>query len=193
MLPAGFLLKCPLTRNANSVFRRKGGESPNGKGGAQSRTGGAGGLPGCTSEALRARKLGRDRSSRRRASFTARGILPPFFLRERARGGGSRPAGPQRSGARKHAVARMATRPEQPKEGLAGGIPPEAKYGGYGGTLPIRTVAQLDGHAASDREPFPRMGRMTAKLPLKSDPCINYIENVNAYTRRKKAGNYFAG
>jgi hypothetical protein len=36
---------------------------------------------------------------------------PPFFLRERARGGDSRPAGPQRSAARKHAVAGMAARP----------------------------------------------------------------------------------
>ena len=110
MLPAGFLLKCPLTRNANSVFRRKGGASPNGKGGAQSRTGGAGGLPGCTSEALRARKLGRDRTSRRRASLTARGILPRIAARAGERGG-SRPAGPQRSGAREHAVAGMATCP----------------------------------------------------------------------------------
>lgn len=53
------LVKCPLTRNANSVFRRKGGESPKGQGGVQSRTTGTEGHPVCTSEA-RARKIGEE-------------------------------------------------------------------------------------------------------------------------------------
>lgn len=37
------------------------------------------------------------------------GGFSPGFPHERAEGGGSRPAGPQRSAARKHSVARMAT------------------------------------------------------------------------------------
>ena len=37
-----------------------------------------GGLPVCTSEALRARKIGGNRAGRRRESLTSRGILPLF-------------------------------------------------------------------------------------------------------------------
>ena len=46
------------------------------KGGAESRTGGGEGFPGCTSEALGARKLGRGRVERRRVSLMERGIHP---------------------------------------------------------------------------------------------------------------------
>jgi hypothetical protein len=90
----------PLTRNATSVFRRKGGESPNTKGGAgvkDVRRGGA------TSAQARLCERGfasaEDGEGPRQ---TPQGILysagdaPPFFLRERARGGDSRPAGPER-------------------------------------------------------------------------------------------------
>lgn len=38
--------------------------------------------------------------------------IHPWLSHERARGGDSRPTGPKRSAARKHAVARMATCPE---------------------------------------------------------------------------------
>ena len=88
---ACFLLKCPLTRNANSVFRRKGGESPNGKGGVQSRTTGAEGHPVCTSEALRARKIGEEAAKVARPILDGTGDSPPFLCTMRARGGGSRP------------------------------------------------------------------------------------------------------
>ena len=44
----------------NSVFRRKGGESPIVKGGSSSRTTGAEGHPVCTSEVLGARKIGEE-------------------------------------------------------------------------------------------------------------------------------------
>jgi hypothetical protein len=44
----------------DSVFRREGSESPIVKRGSQSRTTGAEGHPVCTSEALRARKIGEE-------------------------------------------------------------------------------------------------------------------------------------
>jgi hypothetical protein len=45
-----------------------------------SRTGGGEGLPGCTSEVLGARKLGRGHAERRRKSLTSRGIHPLFSI-----------------------------------------------------------------------------------------------------------------
>ena len=45
-------------RETRTAFLGGGGESPNGQGGAGSRTFGAEGHPICTSEALRARKIG---------------------------------------------------------------------------------------------------------------------------------------
>ena len=77
------LCKCPLTRNAPSVFRRKGGESPNGQGGLQSRTTAAEGHPVCTSEALGARKIGEEVAEVAwHRSLTAGGFTPGFHTRE---------------------------------------------------------------------------------------------------------------
>lgn len=76
------------------------------KGGAGSRTGGAEGLPGCTSEALGARKLGRGRAERRRVSLMPRGIHPRLFA-SGARRGVKRPAGPERSAARSRCPLRI--------------------------------------------------------------------------------------
>jgi len=50
----------PPYAKRNSVFRRKGGESPLVKGGSPSRTTGAEGHPVCTSEVLGARKIGEE-------------------------------------------------------------------------------------------------------------------------------------
>jgi hypothetical protein len=66
------------------------------KGGAESRTGGAEGLPGCTSEALGARKPGRGRAERRRVSLTPWGIHPLPFA-SAGRKGVQRPPGPMQS------------------------------------------------------------------------------------------------
>lgn len=86
-LPGCLELVNPPYAKREQRFSAEGGESPNLQvGGAESRTGGGEGLPGCTSEALGARKLGRGRAERRRASFTPRGMLPRFSAREGERG-----------------------------------------------------------------------------------------------------------
>jgi hypothetical protein len=58
----------------------------NGKGGTESRTAGREGLPGCTSEALGARKLGRGQAGRRRVSLTPLGEHPRYWVGKAARG-----------------------------------------------------------------------------------------------------------
>jgi hypothetical protein len=75
------------------------------------------GLPGCTSDALGARKLGRGHASRRWESLTPRGLHPRFFAREGERGCPPS-AGPKRSGARKHSVAWMATCQDNRRNGI---------------------------------------------------------------------------
>jgi len=81
----------------------------------QSRTTAAEGHPVCTSEVLGARKIGEEAAKVAwPRSLTARGIHPRIGLsHERARGGLSRPLGPERSAARKHSVAWMANVPKK--------------------------------------------------------------------------------
>jgi hypothetical protein len=70
------LMNHPLRETRTAFFGGRGAKAQTCKGEAESRTGGGEGLPGCTREALRARKLGRGRVECLRASLTPLGILP---------------------------------------------------------------------------------------------------------------------
>ena len=69
--------------------------------------------------------------------------------RERARGGDSRPRGPQRSGARKHAVTRMATCPQHQNHGLFETVRIDDAFPGVGGgsRTPTGIFSPTDFHA----------------------------------------------